>query len=97
MEPDELFQYCSDVKSVSKAIEGIRKDPSDEEVLVAKRARRGVYVNKNLSANHLLKKEDLIFLRPEQDFPLEDVNKIIGSRLKSSIKKGDVIKKSDIS
>lgn len=97
LEPDELFQYCLDVKSVSKAIKGIRKDPSEEEILVAKRARRGVYVNKNLSANDVLKKEDLIFLRPEQDFPLEDINKIIGSKLKSSIKKGDVIKKSDIS
>ncbi len=60
--------------------------------------RRSIRVKKNLKKNHIIRQEDLIFLRPSprDSLPLKNHKQIIGKKVKRNIQSGDYIKKSDL-
>ena len=47
--------------------------------------RRAIYFNKNLSAGHIVQKEDLIYLRPFEGISPENFKDILGKRLNKNI------------
>ena len=56
-----------------------------------------MYFSKNLIKNQKLKKDDFIFIRPfdKRGIKIENYKKIIGKRLKFSVKKNQIIKAKD--
>ena len=60
--------------------------------LYIKSTSRGIYASKNLVKNQILKKDDLILLRPETKLKIEDTSKVIGKKTNKNIYKFDEIK-----
>ena len=54
---------------------------SDREQVTRIRARRGVYAARDLPAGHVLRSEDLLFVRPSTDFAVTDPAVLVGQRL----------------
>ena len=57
--------------------------PTKHELKNRKFFRKGVYYKNNFMANHLIKKEDIFFARPETKLKLNNYKKIIGKKLKT--------------
>ena len=53
---------------------------------------KGIIANKNLSKNQKLSLKDLTYARPAKYFAANQINRLIGRRLKKDIKKGHLIK-----
>jgi sialic acid synthase SpsE len=83
--PEGLAEYCRMVRSVKPALETVRTEPTDAELYTAQRARRGLYFSQNLPAGHILSKEDLLPLRPERAFSVEDMEQVVGHALASAV------------
>ncbi len=97
LESDSLSEYCQAINSVQQALAGKRIGATDEEVEVAKRARRGVYYNNDLKVGHRITYKDLVFLRPEREYSLEEVDTIVGLTLKKDIKINESVSIRDLS
>ena len=74
----------------------LKKKISYNEKKIYSSARRSIYLNKDLKKNTIVKKNDLICLRPFKGSNPNDKIKIIGKKLKHSIKKWNVIKASSV-
>ena len=59
---------------------------------VKKTLMKGIIANKNLSKNQKLSLKDLTYARPAKYFAANQINRLIGRRLKKDIKKGHLIK-----
>ena len=94
--PATLRAYCDALRETRDAMAQVRSDPSPDEVLVAKRARRGLYLARDLPAGHALGIEDLSFLRPESDFALEDLSSVIGRTLTAPVQQGEPLQRSNL-
>lgn len=96
LDAKELSVFCEMVKSTKAALETVRSEPTDAELYTAKRARRGLYIKHDLSKGHVIEESDLVYLRPEREFPLEARDHVVGQRLISNVSKGQPIRKMDI-
>lgn len=54
---------------------------SEREQVTRVRARRGIYAAHDLPAGHVLRPEDLLFVRPSTDFSVNDPATLVGQRL----------------
>jgi N-acetylneuraminate synthase len=63
-----------------------------EELEMSKISKKSLYFNKNLKQGSKIKNTDLISLRPGLGINPFSINKIIGKRLKTNIKKNQIVK-----
>ena len=61
-----------------------------------KSTRRGVYASKNLIKNQVIRKDDLILLRPQTKLKIENIHKVLGKKIKRNINKFDEINLSNL-
>ena len=85
LEPKEMLEFCEQVHSVQQALEKSRSEVTPEELKTAERARRGIYYKRDLRSGHTIQEDDLIYLRPERDYALEDVTEVIGKVLSNDV------------
>jgi sialic acid synthase SpsE len=87
LEFPEMLNFCKIIKSLNKAL-GVRKRIfTKEEKLTRQRARRGVYFNSKVKKNSIIQKKDLLIVRPETNFDIWDLEKVIGKKTKKNFKK----------
>ena len=84
MEPAEFAKYIQDIRIAEKANGGQAKQLSDQERFVAERARRGVYLGKNLNEGEIISFDDLLIVRPPSDFGADEIFKLIGKKIKNA-------------
>ena len=89
-EPQNLKNLILILKSMEKMLGDGNKtiQPSEKKILA--QVRRGVYAGKDMKKNSILKKNDIIFLRPSNRWSSKP-GKVIGKKLKNSLKFGDKI------
>lgn len=87
--PEELSYYITTLKSCYKSMKWseIYNDDHNAENVTKLRARRGVYVNKNLPVGHIITNDDLLYVRPSSEYQSVDPIEFIGLKLKKSITK----------
>ena len=92
-DPFELELYVQTINECSKAEEWVENNPKMQngESITKIRARRGVYVNKDLKPGHQIQEDDLLYVRPSTNFTCSDPDEFIGLKLKESIKKYSAI------
>ena len=86
---EELGKFVKYVKKV-KSLKGTSiKKPTNSEInnKHVYSFRRGIYASKNLQKGQIIRKEDLITLRPSKGIGADNFYKIIGLKLNRSIKK----------
>ena len=85
--PKELKTLSRKIKKINFMLGSSKKIVGKTEEKNIKSLRRGIYASKNLKKNDKLTFEDFILLRPETKLKIEDVDKIIGKKLKKNCNK----------
>ena len=95
---DEMKKLSQLIKLNFESIGTKRVDLYKSEIPFITQLRRSMYYSKNLIKNHKLKKDDFIFIRPfdKRGAKIENYKKIVGKRLKFSVKKNQIIKAKDL-
>ena len=57
---------------------------------------KGLIASKNLKENQIIKFKDITYARPAKYFFANELNKIIGKKVKRKIKSGFLIKRTDL-
>lgn len=81
LEPDELKRLVESVRHIERAMGSKRKRMSDAETETKKKARRGIYLARDMSAGEVVSEQDLLYLRPVQELEASDYRKVVGRRL----------------
>lgn len=81
LEPDELKRLVESVRHIERAMGSKRKRMSDAETETKKKARRGIYLARDMSAGDVVSEQDLLYLRPVQELEASDYRKVVGRRL----------------
>ena len=91
---DELIKFIKYTKDIKILKGSSNKKPTESEINNNHiySFRRAVYFKRNLSKGHLIKEKDLITRRPAKGLGAKNFYKIIGLRLKKSVKKNQQIK-----
>ena len=89
-----LKEMISKIKKLSEMIGKIRTNTYGCEKYSKKTLRRSLYFSNNLKIGDKIKKEDLMTLRPydPNSIRIEDINLIVGCKLKKNIKKNQIVK-----
>jgi len=89
-------KMISDSRDLEKALGDGKKKIEKNEIKSAIIQRRGVWAKVNLKKNHILKLEDLKFLRPcpKNSISPFEINMYIGKKLKKKISKDNIISES---
>jgi len=95
-DPKEMKIICEESKKVFKAMGKSIKDISQEELENRFKFRKSVVVNKDLTKNNIIKKEDIIFKRPGTGIRADQFKYIIGRKINKDIKKDTTLYWDDI-
>lgn len=76
-----LKDYVRILTAASASLAGSANRLSDREQVTRIRARRGVYAAHDMQAGHVLRADDLLFVRPSTDFSVSDPASLVGERL----------------
>ena len=81
--PEELGLYIETLKSCEQAMQWceLYGDNQNAENVTKIRARRGVYVNKDLLAGHVITKDDLLYVRPSSEYQSVNPSDFVGLKI----------------
>jgi sialic acid synthase SpsE len=85
MEPDAFAEYVKAIRATEAAMKPKVVKIGPAEAYTRQRARRGLYVSKDLPAGHVLTNTDILVVRPESPIPADEVDMIVGRTLKQSL------------
>ncbi|MBD2422485.1 N-acetylneuraminate synthase family protein [Cyanobium sp. FACHB-13342] len=80
-----LENYVRTLTAATASLSRPANHLSDREQVTRIRARRGVYAARDLPAGHLLRPEDLLFVRPSTEFTVTDPAVLVGKRLEVDV------------
>ena len=66
------------------------------EAYTRQRARRGLYVSRDLPAGHLLTDADILIVRPESPIPADEIDAVLGRALKQPLAASAPLSPSDL-
>lgn len=96
MEPDEFEQLIKQCRNVYSAMGSRDRVVLDAELEQREKMRRSIVVIRDLEAGHVLAEDDLAVKRPGDGIPPEELEKLIGKELKSSVKKDYMLERENI-
>ena len=96
LDPLELKQMVRAIRNIEKAISGNGiKEPSVSELKNIQIARKSIHTNKPLLKGELLKREDIIMIRPGDGISPMDMDSYINKKLAKDLPAGSKICKTD--
>ncbi len=93
---EELTELICRVREVEIMMGNEKLEPSEAEIESRQKYRLSCVASHEIGIGKLLTREDIVFQRPGTGIPPNDVDKIIGKRLKGVKHRNEVIKESDI-
>lgn len=96
LEPDELTRMVQGIRSVESALGNGVKIPMDSEKGNRATMRRSLYVDRNLAAGAVLQDEDLIALRPADGISPDQIDAIVGRKIRRALSAGTALAWSDL-
>ncbi len=97
LEPFELKQMVCSIRNIELAISGSGiKEPSLSEQKNLLIARKSIHTNKEIKKGQLIKKEDLVMMRPGDGISPMLIESIIGSLTNIDLPKGHKISQKDL-
>ena len=92
LECKNLKQFVRNIRDIKLSLNDDRNTISKKEAHTKKIAKKSIYFSKTLKKNHIIKKDDLIALRPRlKGISPINYKKYIGRRLKSSVKAESIL------
>ena len=96
MEPEELSRLVQGIRSVESALGNGVKVPMDSEKGNRATMRRSLYTKLNLDVGTILKDEDLIALRPGSGISPDQIDAVVGRKVRQAISTGSALAWSDL-
>ena len=87
LDPDQLKEYVNEIRGIEKSLSLTDRQITENEKFTRKRARRGLYFNNNVLKNKKIERGDLLSVRPENNFDIWNIDKILGKKNKKNSKK----------
>ena len=91
----DLIKFKKKLQDVNKILGEKKKNFLKSEVISRKNARRSLFYNDNLKANHKMQKKNLVSLRPNIGISPTQYKKILRKKLKIKKKIGQLVKFAD--
>ena len=92
---NDLKKFFKNINEVEILMGKEKKNYLKSEVISRKNARRSIFYNNNIDKGTILRKSDLIMLRPAIGVSPFNYKNFIGRKLKYNRKKGDLLNKKD--
>jgi N-acetylneuraminate synthase/N,N'-diacetyllegionaminate synthase len=84
------------IRNIEVALSGSGiKEPSDSELKNIQIARKSIHIIKPLEKGHILKKEDLIMMRPGDGISPMDIDLYLNKQIETNLPEGHKISKND--
>jgi len=96
LEPEDLSRLVTAVRITEAACAPHDQKIGEEEQCVRQRARRGLYAARELEEGRVLTSDDILTVRPESDLAPADVERLLGSQLKSPLKRYEAFTADDM-
>lgn len=90
LEPDELKEMVISIHNIEKALGDGSKKPSLSEQKNLRVARKSIVAARNMSAGHILRKDDIAIKRPGSGISPMLIDEIIGKKLKTSVREDEL-------
>jgi N,N'-diacetyllegionaminate synthase len=90
-EPPELANLIVSVRKVVSSLGKPGKPLQPSELVIRVAMRKGVVAARNLAADTVLTRDDLMYARPASEFPAAELPYLVGRRLTVSIREGELI------
>jgi N,N'-diacetyllegionaminate synthase len=85
MEPGVFAEYVKAIRATEAALKPKVVKIGPAEAYTRQRARRGLYVSKDLPAGHVLTDADILIVRPESPIAADEIDAVLGCALKRSV------------
>ena len=85
MEPGEFGAYVQAIRDTEAALRPKTLKIGAAEAYTRQRARRGLYVARDLPAGHVLTEQDLLIVRPESELAADQADDVLGRPLARSM------------
>lgn len=85
MEPDAFAEYVKAIRATEAALKPKVTKIGPAEAYTRQRARRGLYVARDLPVGHVLTHEDILIVRPESPIPADEIDVTVGRTLKQAL------------
>jgi N-acetylneuraminate synthase len=96
IEPEEMKNLVNSCNNIFMGLGGTVRSLSKVELKQRKKMRRSIIVNKNMKKGSIITQQDIDLKRPGTGLPPNDIEKIIGKKLKNNIPIGQLLMKKDI-
>jgi N-acetylneuraminate synthase/N,N'-diacetyllegionaminate synthase len=93
----ELKQMVQSIRNIEMALSGNGiKKPSTSELKNIQIARKSIHTNKPLAKGDILRREDLIMIRPGDGISPMDIDLYLNKKIATNLPEGYKISKSDV-
>ncbi|MFI5204421.1 MAG: N-acetylneuraminate synthase family protein, partial [Flavobacteriales bacterium] len=96
IEPDELKTMVRLIRQVEIALGGVEKKPTPSETTNLIPARKSIHIARDLKSGHVLTEKDLTTKRPGNGISPMKWDEVLGKRIKTDKKQGDILLWQDI-
>ncbi|MBK1634227.1 N-acetylneuraminate synthase family protein [Rhodovulum adriaticum] len=91
MAETEFTDYVATLTACAASLKAPANQSAPAEDTTRVRARRGVYAARDLSAGHVLTRDDLLHVRPSSDFQGFDLSALVGAKLETDVQRYQAI------
>ena len=92
LEPNEFKDWIKDVRSYEKSLGKYDIVPTKEDIRQSKLYLKSIYINRDIPKNTKIKENMLSSMRPARGISVENIDKILGKKIKIGLKKGTLLK-----
>ena len=96
LEPNELKLMINAIRNIEMALSGSGiKEPTISELKNIGIARKSIHINKALKKGYLLKREDMVMMRPGDGISPMEMDLYLNKKIASNLSEGHKISKTD--
>ncbi len=96
LSPEELILWVQGIRNLEKALGSAVKNPTKEELEIAKIARKSVVTINDIQKGNIIELKDLAIKRTETGIEPKNIDHVIGKKAKNHISKDSIIKFEDL-
>lgn len=96
LEPDELHELISNIRTVSQALGSPIKKPADNELPVRQLVRRSITIKNVVKFGSILKREDITLKRPGSGIEPKYLSKVVGRKVLGDLVGGHTLNWKDL-
>lgn len=97
IEAKELKEMVKAVRNVNLALGSHNRTLGEAELSQKKNMRRSIVTARPISSGHVIGRDDIVFKRPGDGIPIEDLSLILGKRARRDLAEDVIIELTDIS